>query len=85
MINIIAIVALIIRLIIALIVIGRLMKPLVAPTICMVLIKNLLLNMASRIVLSMLTITITERIIPATKNIKPKVFAFESILLTNDG
>ena len=45
---------------------GLVIKPLVAPTICMVFIKNRLLYIAKRIVLSIDIMTIMERIIANT-------------------
>ena len=46
-------------------------KFLVAPTICMVLIKKRLLNMANLIVLSILIITMIDKMMESTKNINP--------------
>ena len=56
-------------LIMALILIGRAMKPRVAPTICMVLIKNRLLYMASLMVLSIEKTTSMVNRIAANKKI----------------
>ena len=58
----------------ALILIGRAIKPLVAPTICMVLIKNRLLYMASLMVLSMENTTNTVNKIAAIRNMMAAVF-----------
>ena len=80
-----AIVPLIDPLITAFIFIGLAIKPRVAPTICIVFIKKRLLNMASFIVLSILTITMIQSIIAITKNIKPICFALVSKLLTKTG
>ena len=67
----------------ALAVIGREMKLRVAPTICIVLMRKRLLNMARRIVLSILTITITQRRIETTRNITPNWDARWFMLFTS--
>ena len=58
------------------------MKILVAPTICIVLIKKRLLNIARRMVLSILIITMTHKMTERTKKIRPTLVARSFKLVT---
>ena len=78
----IAMLELISPLMMALMVNGLIINPRVAPTICMVLIKKRLLNMASLMVLSILMITMEHKIMATTKNMSPILEALSLRLVT---
>ncbi len=68
----------------ALISMGRVINCRVAPTICIVLIKKRLLNMASLMVLSILMITMTQRITAITSRAIPKTLVFSFSVFTSE-